>query len=92
MFKVAKNGVSTIFYEIFQKNEQNIYHLRNKTEFNISLVKTVYNRLDSLFYIGSKVWNMLPVECNELESSFVFESKIVVWNPNSCPNLQKLHL
>ena len=41
MFKVAKISAPTISYEIFPKNEQNIYNLRNKTKFNILLVKTV---------------------------------------------------
>ena len=41
MFKAVKISAPTISYEIFPKNEQKIYNLRNKTKFNIRLVKTV---------------------------------------------------
>ena len=39
-----------------------MYNLRNTNEFNISLVKTVYNGFQSLSYLGRKVWNMLLFE------------------------------
>ena len=61
MFKVLENSAPTNFYEIVQKNEQNIYYLRNTTEFKIPFVKTVYNGLESLSHLGHKVWNMLSV-------------------------------
>ena len=61
MFKVLENSAPTNFYEIIQKNEQNIYYLRNTTEFKIPFVKTVYNELESLSHLGHKVWNMLSV-------------------------------
>ena len=41
VFKVAKKSAPIIFHEIFQKNEQNIYYLSNKTEFKTPSVKTV---------------------------------------------------
>ena len=41
MFKVAKNSAPTIFYKVFQKIDRHICNLRNITEFNIPLVKTV---------------------------------------------------
>ena len=53
---------------------KNIYNLRNTNEFNISLVKTVYNGLESLSYLGPKVWSMLPAECREIESLLEFKT------------------
>ena len=64
---------------------KNIYNLRNSNEFNISLVKTVYNGLESLSYLGPKVWSMLPVERREIESLLEFKTKIKDWNRKSCP-------
>ena len=75
-FKVAKNSAPPIVYKIFQKNEQNIYNLRNTTEFNIPLVKTVYNSLDILSYLGPKGWIILPVEYKETESPLKLKTKI----------------
>ena len=66
MFKVAKNSAPTIFYKVFQKIDRHICNLRNITEFNIPLVKTVYNVLESLSYLGRKVRNMLSVEYQEI--------------------------
>ena len=63
MFKITKKTqkkqCSHYFYEIFEKYEQSFYNLRNATEFNMSLFKTVYNFLESLSYLGHKIRNML---------------------------------
>ena len=83
VFKVAKNSAPTTFYTIFQKIEQNIYNLRNTTEFHIPLPKTVYNGPAGLTYLGRKAWNMLSLEYKKNEP---LSEEI------SLPNLQKLHL
>ena len=56
----------TTFYKMFQKFEQNIYTLRNTTESYIPFLKTVYNGLASLSYLGCKAWNMLSVEYKKI--------------------------
>ena len=71
-----ENSAPTNFYEIFLKTEQSIYNLRNTTEYNIPLVKTVYNGLESLFYFSPKLWNILSVEYEEIESLLEFKTKI----------------
>ena len=77
MCNVAKeNSAPTKFCEIFLKTEQSIYNLRNTTEYNIPLVKTVYNGLESLFYFSPKLWNILSVEYEEIESLLEFKTKI----------------
>ena len=53
MFKVTKTVHPLFFSRYFIKHEQNIYS--ETTEFNIPLVKMVYDRLEGLSYLGRKV-------------------------------------
>ena len=66
---------STLQLWNIKKNKESIYNLRNTTEYNISLVKAVYNGLESLSYLGPKLWNMLPVEYKAIESLLEFKTK-----------------
>ena len=55
----------------------------NTTGFNKPLIKTVYDGLESLSYLGSKIWNMLSVE-KKIEALLDSKTKIKIWNPNRC--------
>ena len=60
LFKV-KNGLSPTFMnEIFVENAQHYYDLRKKTEFKRNNVKTVYNRTETLTFLGPRTWEIVP--------------------------------
>ena len=60
LFKV-KNGLSPAFMnEIFVENAQHYYDLRKKTEFKRNKVKTVYNRTETLAFLGPRIWEIVP--------------------------------
>ena len=74
MFKVAK-GIATIFInDIFAKNEniltENLFsNTRSKSSFyNPSNPKTVIYGLETLRFLGPKIWNMIPSDLKGIPS------------------------
>ena len=85
MFKVEKIVHALFFMKHLKKKKQNSYNLRNTTEFNIPLVKTVYNELESLSCLGPKIWNTLPIKYKEIKPLLGFKTKIIGWSSYSYP-------
>ena len=71
--------------EIFVKNAQHYYDLRNKTEFNRNNVKTVYNGTETLTFLGPRIWEIVPDHIKKISSFEEFKFKIKLWNPRKCP-------
>ena len=61
------------------------YDLRNTFDFATCRIKTVRYRLESLSYLGPRLWNILPDEYKTLRSVKDFKAKIRSWVPESCP-------
>ena len=60
LFKV-KNGLLPPFMNaIFMENAQDYYDLRKKTEFKKNNVKTVYNRTETLTFLGPRICEIVP--------------------------------
>ena len=58
LFKV-KNGLSQPFMnEIFVENPEHYYDLRKKTEFKRNNVKMMYNRTETVIFLGPKTWEL----------------------------------
>ena len=60
LFKVFKGLSSVIFTEAFPVRQQSQYNVRNYSYFAIPCAKTVNHGLESLSYIGSKLWDSIP--------------------------------
>ena len=61
------------------------YKLKNKPEFTVGSLKTVQYGLNSLAYLGSRIWELLPNNLERLESAEAFKPKIKAWIPENCP-------
>ena len=85
MFKVVKGLPATIINDLFSLKETNNYDLRRKLFFKIPRNETVSNGFESISYLGTKIWEMLPSEMQECETLFEFKSKVKSWNPMNCP-------
>ena len=46
-------------------NRQRRHQLRNNQGFAVSIVKSVHKYLESLSYLGPKIWELLPPEINK---------------------------
>ena len=61
-----------------------MYNLRNHQEFIVRLIKTVHYRLNSLEYLGPRIWELLSNNLKRLESVETFKSKIKRWIRKNC--------
>ena len=85
LFKV-KNWLSPPFRnEIFVEMARHYYDLRKKTEFKRNNVKMVYNRTETLTFLGPRIWEIVPDYIKKSNSFEEFKLKIKLWNPENCP-------
>ena len=85
MFKVHTKTSPEIMQEVFQVKEQGNYNLRNQTDFVIPQVKSVNHGLESIRFLGPKIWESLPNDLKNKESVDSFKTAIKRWKPESCP-------
>ena len=71
--------------ELILPNRKRRYELRNNPDFAVQIVKSVHKGLESLSYLGPKIWDLLPLEIKETETFSQFKAKIKKWNAQICP-------
>ena len=82
-FKEIKDPAPTIFREIF--SERSIeYNLRHAFEFSVPNVKSTFHGTESLSYLGTKIWDLVPKKLKELLSLSAFKIIIKKWKPQNC--------
>ena len=77
LFKVFKGLNLVIFAEA-------LYNIRNYSYFTMPHAKTVNHGLESLSYIGSKLWDSIPSRTKEINSINEFKHVIKTWKPDLC--------
>ena len=85
MFKVHTKTSPEVMQEVFQVKEKGHYNLRNQTDFVIPQVKSVNHGLESVRFLGPKLWKSLPNDLKNKESVDSFKTAIKRWKPESCP-------
>ena len=60
-------------------------NLTNQQEFSIRSKKTVHYGLNSLAYLGPRIWELLPNNLKISESVEAFKPKIKSWIPENHP-------
>ena len=84
MFKVSRGLNPEIVNEVFQFRKQIPYELRERSQFQIPWVHSVFSGTESLKFLGPKVWALVPNEMKQLESLGKFRNAIKQWKPTSC--------
>ena len=84
LFKVFKGLSPVIFAEAFPVRQQSQYNMRNYSYFAMPHAKTVNHGLESLSYIGSKLWDSIPSHMKEVDSVNEFKHVIKTWKPDLC--------
>ena len=74
-FKESKDLAPTIFSEVFSKRSVQ-YNLRHASEFSAPNVKSTFHGTESLFYLGPKIWDLVPKELKGLSSLSAFKKSI----------------
>ena len=85
MFKVSRGLNPEIVNEVFQFRKQIPYELRERSQFQIPWVHSVFSGIESLKFFGPKVWALVPNEMKQLETLGKFRNAIKQWKPISCP-------
>ena len=60
------------------------YSLRSQTDFSQQSVNTESFGINSLKYLASKVWNIVPADLKSLSNLNSFKKKIRKWEPKEC--------
>ena len=55
--------------EIFTRRHQNQYNLRNWTHFDVPKVRTVNHGSESVRYLGSKIWVIIPTHTKDSDTT-----------------------
>ena len=79
--------------QLFQFREQIPYELRQRSQFQIPWVHSVFNGTEILKFLGPKVWALVPDEMEQSESLGKFRNAIKQRKPTSCPcRLGKIYI
>ena len=83
LFKVKNNLSNTIMCDIFETRNIN-YNLRSQADFAGTNVNTTSFGLNSLRYLATKIWDIVPNEIKLAENLDLFKEKIKKWGPKRC--------
>ena len=84
MFKVSNNYANSLMSNIFDK-KNNVYDIRNPSEFVRPNVRSVFNGTKSISFVGPKIWDIVPSELEQLETLNAFKREIKKWKSVNCP-------
>ena len=84
IFKVTIGKAPKLMEEVFDIVDIP-YNLRNQTKFKSYPVKTVKYGLETVSYLGPKVWNLVPDNLKNLTTLSDFKTQIKKWVPINCP-------
>ena len=74
-----------IVTDIFPLRIQSQYNLRNWSDFTLPIVRTVNYGIESIRYLGPKIWESIPANIKEVDTIERFKSGIKKWKPEPCP-------
>ena len=85
MFKVSRGWSPEVVNDLFQFGKQIPYELRQRPQFQIPWVHSVFSGTESLKFFGPKIRALLPNEMKQGESLGKLKIVIKQWKPTSCP-------
>ena len=81
MHKLINNLSPPIMNRFFKLNSDSRYNSRQILQVSRSLVKSVYHGTESISYLGSKIWDILPDDHKTIQNLDTFKIKIKKWKP-----------
>ena len=75
MFKVSKGLCPEIVKGLFQFRNEIPYNVRQRSQFHIPPVRTVFNGTGSIKFLGPKILELIPDGMKELESLWQFKKQ-----------------
>ena len=83
MYKAANNMSPEIMRHLLPLRESLRYPTR--TIFKSSNIKTSTYGINSLAYLGPRIWAIIPDDIKKIPTLTLFKTKIKQWNPDNCP-------
>ena len=69
---------------VFKLNSNSRNSLRQILKFFRFLIKSVYHGTESIFYLGPKIWDMLPDDYKTIQNLDTFKIKVEKWKTENC--------
>ena len=92
-YKASRNIGPSLLNDIFQNTNYAGPTLRNKGEFVKPSINSVHFGENSLKYLGSKIWDLIPKTYRDIDKLDRFKQVIKTWKPKQCPcRLCKTHI
>ena len=85
MYKVANGMSPEIMNDIFKLRENTHYSLRHISQFLVDPIHSVFNGSESVSHLGSKIWEQIPFEIENINFLVGFKKEIRKWKPANCP-------
>ena len=83
MYKIHNGMAPEIVTEIFPLRPQGQYNLRSWSDFTLPIVRTVNYGIESIRYLGPKIWESIPANIKEVDTVDRFKSGIKKRKPES---------
>ena len=84
IYKAINNLSSSLMSELFDKTESR-YNLRKEKKIATCSIRTTKYGLNSISYLGPKIWDLVPNEIKRCDNLISFKQKIKSWRPENCP-------
>ena len=84
IYKALNNLSSPLMSELFTVKETS-YNLRGNGRLKCNNIKTARYGCESITFLASKIWELIPNEIKHSSSIAAFKRKIKFWIPNQCP-------
>ena len=83
LFKVKSNLSNGIICDIFETRNSN-YNLGSLADFKRARVNTSSFELNSLKYLATRIWDIVPYDIKSVENLNSVKKKIRNWEPKGC--------
>ena len=69
---------------VFKLKAENLYNLRQVSEFSRPIVKTVSHETESISYLEPKIRGILPEQLRNMKNLKKNRNEIKTWKPDNC--------
>ena len=82
---ITKNSLNPLFMEdVFVERPNITYDLRNKDGLLVPRANTTAHGIETIQYVGSRLWQTLPSETRESCTLEIFKGRIKSWKADKC--------
>ena len=85
IFKVKNNLSPEIMKQVFDIQEPRYNFRSDISQFKKESIKTTYYGIQSVRFLGPKIWDIIPDNIKNCQSLHEFKSLIKLWKPENCP-------